>query len=141
MFEKMYDAGDLLKNLDSFNTPGYKISSLVIIILGIVAMWKIFEKAGEQGWKALIPFYNFYTLCKLLKLNFWIFLAACICIIIPFVNIVAIFVIIYYAFASQYRLSKAFGHGFGFFLGLLFLSFIFQLILAFNSDTYQPENI
>lgn len=141
MFDKMYDARDLIKVLERYNTPGYRITSLVIVILGIIAMWKIFTKAGEQGWKAIVPIYNFYILCKLLKLNFWIFFVACLCLIIPFVNLVAAIVIIYYAFASQYRLSKAFGHGFGFFLGLLFFSFIFQLILAFNQDTYQPENI
>ena len=28
---------------------------LIIIIVMIVAMWKIFAKAGEPGWKALIP--------------------------------------------------------------------------------------
>lgn len=137
----MYDISDVLKNLDAINTPGYKLSSLVITIIGLVAMWKIFEKAGEQGWKSIIPLYNIYTLFKILKLNFWIFLAACICIVIPFVNIVALFAIIYYAFAMMYRLSKAFGHGFGFFLGLVFLGFIFELILAFNEDVYQPENI
>ncbi len=27
-------------------------------ILQVVAYWKIFEKAGEPGWKAIVPFYN-----------------------------------------------------------------------------------
>ena len=137
----MYDINDILRNLDALNKPGYKISSLVIMILSLVAMWKIFEKAGEQGWKSIIPIYNVYVLFKILKLNFWILLAACICIIIPFVNIVALLVIMYYVFAAMYRMSKAFGHGFGYFLGLVFLGFIFELILAFNDDVYQPENI
>ena len=35
---------------------------LVIGILCIVAYWKIFTKAGEQGWKSIIPFYNIYVL-------------------------------------------------------------------------------
>lgn len=30
-------------------------------ILQVVAYWKIFEKAGEPGWKAIVPFYNTYT--------------------------------------------------------------------------------
>ena len=33
-------------------------------ILQAVAYWKIFEKAGEPGWKAIIPFYNTYTQYK-----------------------------------------------------------------------------
>ncbi len=137
----MYDISDVLKNLDAINRPEYKISSLVVMLLSIVAMWKIFEKAGEQGWKSIIPIYNVYVLFKLLKLNFWILLAAIVCLIIPFVNIIALVVLLYFVFAALYRLSKAFGHGVGYFLGLIFLSFIFELILAFNDDKYQPENI
>lgn len=137
----MYDISDVLKNLDAINRPEYKISSLVVMLLSIVAMWKIFEKAGEQGWKSIIPIYNVYVLFKLLKLNFWILLAAIVCLIIPFVNIIALVVLLYFVFAALYRLSKAFGHGAGYFLGLIFLSFIFELILAFNDDEYQPENI
>ena len=38
---------------------------LAIAVLGIVAMWKIFEKAGEPGWAAIIPFYNLYVLFKI----------------------------------------------------------------------------
>jgi uncharacterized membrane protein YhaH (DUF805 family) len=34
-------------------------------------------------------------------------------------------------------LSKSFGHGVGFTLGLLFLSLIFYYILAFGSSTYR----
>ena len=36
-----------------------------MIVLSVVALWKLFEKSGEQGWKAIIPFYNTYIKCKL----------------------------------------------------------------------------
>jgi signal peptidase I len=42
-----------------------------ILILTIAGLWKIFEKAGEQGWKALIPVYNCYLWLKLLKKPWW----------------------------------------------------------------------
>lgn len=32
--------------------------SIAILILMIVANWKLFTKAGEEGWKSIIPFYN-----------------------------------------------------------------------------------
>ena len=35
---------------------------LVVAVLQIVAMWKIFTKAGEAGWKSIIPVYNIITL-------------------------------------------------------------------------------
>ena len=49
----MYDISDVLKNLDAINRPEYKISSLVVMLLSIVAMWKIFEKAGDIAGKIL----------------------------------------------------------------------------------------
>ena len=38
------------------------IASYVLIVIG---WWKIFTKAGEAGWKSLIPFYNGYTISKI----------------------------------------------------------------------------
>lgn len=50
------------------------LMTLVIAILVIVAMWKIFKKAGEPGWKAIIPIYNNYILFKIVwdTKFFWI---------------------------------------------------------------------
>lgn len=31
---------------------------LLIVVLMLVSMWKIFEKAGRQGWEGIIPIYN-----------------------------------------------------------------------------------
>lgn len=31
-------------------------------VLGIAGRWKVFEKAGKEGWKSLIPFYSSYCL-------------------------------------------------------------------------------
>ena len=39
--------------------------ALALLVLGIVAKWFLFQKAGEPGWKAIIPFYNTYIECKL----------------------------------------------------------------------------
>ena len=36
------------------------VIALIYYILLVVAGWKIFEKAGEKGWKSLIPIYNTY---------------------------------------------------------------------------------
>ena len=50
------------------------IIGLGIAVLMIVAMWKIFEKAGEPGWASLVPFYNSYELFKISWGNGWYFL-------------------------------------------------------------------
>jgi hypothetical protein len=39
--------------------------SIALMVLLIVAWWKLFEKAGEHGWAAIIPFYNTYVLYKI----------------------------------------------------------------------------
>lgn len=45
------------------------LGTFLILVIGwyvlqVIAYWKIFEKAGEPGWKAIIPFYNTYTQYK-----------------------------------------------------------------------------
>ena len=39
--------------------------SIALSILIIVANWKLFTKAGEEGWKCLIPVYNVYVVIKI----------------------------------------------------------------------------
>ncbi|MBQ3662598.1 MAG: hypothetical protein II914_00545 [Clostridia bacterium] len=95
-------------------------------ILGIIAMWKIFTKAGEPGWAAIIPFYNVYTLFKITWGNGWKFLL----LLIPIANIVIMII-------TEVKLAKAFGKSNGFAVGLVLLSTIFMLILAFGSSEYK----
>lgn len=47
---------------------------VVMVICVIVGIWKILQKAGENGWKAIIPFYGEYALFKIFweKKWFWI---------------------------------------------------------------------
>lgn len=53
---------------------------LIIAVILIIAWWRIFEKAGEKGWKAIIPIYNFYILFKIcgIKNLFWVYLGVAI---------------------------------------------------------------
>ena len=106
-------------------TPGMSFLSLAITVLGIVAMWKVFEKAGEPGWAAIIPFYNLYVLFKITWGNGWKFLF----LLIPIANIV-------FAIITMVKLAKAFGKSGGFAVGLIFLSIIFYCILAFDQSEY-----
>ena len=39
--------------------------SFIVYLLLVIAMWKIFVKAGEAGWKSLIPIVDFYYLFKI----------------------------------------------------------------------------
>ena len=51
--------------------------AIMLAVLQLIAAWKVFEKAGEKGWKSLIPFYNIYILFRILGIKewyFWVFL-------------------------------------------------------------------
>jgi hypothetical protein len=99
---------------------------IAAIVLTIAAAWQVFVKAGEAGWKALIPIYNTLVLLKIVGRDWWWILL----LLVPFVNLVAWFLI-------AIDLAKSFGRGTGFAIGLFFLPFIFMWILAFGSDTYR----
>ena len=39
--------------------------SIAVAVVEIIAMWKVFKKAGRHGWEAIIPFYNMWTLFEI----------------------------------------------------------------------------
>ncbi|MBR3162200.1 MAG: zinc ribbon domain-containing protein [Bacilli bacterium] len=45
-----------------------------ILIFYIVGKWKLYEKAGREGWKSIIPFYNDWIYVEMAGLNSWYFL-------------------------------------------------------------------
>lgn len=106
------------------------VASSVGSILLIVALWKIFAKAGEPGWAAIVPIYNLYVLFKLIFGYGWFFLL----LIVPGVNIVVMMIL-------PFLLADTFGKGIGYGCGLLFLAPIFCLILAFGSAEYEGSRI
>ena len=108
----------------------YVILSLAISVLTLVAMWKLFVKAGRAGWKCLIPFYNTYCLYDIAWGNGWLFLL----MFVPCVNFVV-------GIMMLFKLAKAFGQGTGFGFGLLFLNTIFILILGFGSAEYVGPQV
>lgn len=107
-------------------SPAAMIVGLLIALLLIVAMWKVFTKAGQPGWASIIPIYNIYVWCKIVgRPAWWIIL-----LFIPFVNfIIGIILCI--------DMAKSFGKGAGFGIGLALLGIIFWPILGFGSAQYE----
>lgn len=108
------------------------IISLALAVFAIVVMWKIFQKAGKEGWKAIVPFLNVYTLFEITWGNGWYFLLVFLAII-PILGYIAVLVL---CIITYVKLAKAFGKSDGFAVGLIFLGVIFMAILAFDSSTY-----
>ncbi len=106
--------------------------SLIIAILQIIAMWKLFTKAGEKGWKSIIPIYNLVILFKISGISPWV-----ICgYLTSFIPIVGIIVCLGIAIYQANGLAKSFGKDIGYTVGLIFVPFIFYLILAFGNAEY-----
>ena len=104
--------------------PVFWICYTAYAILIIAAWWKIFSKAGQPGWAAIIPIYNWIVWCKIVGRPAWWVLLLLICFPIFFIIL-------------SIDLAKSFGKGVGFAIGLILVSIIFFPILGFGSATYQ----
>lgn len=101
---------------------------LVISVVVIAGFWKVFAKAGQPGWAAIVPFYNVYVMTQIAgKPAWWMVL-----FFIPLANIIALFVV-------NIAIAEKFGKGTGFGIGMIFLSFIFWPILGFGDAQYNAN--
>ena len=117
-------------------------------IIRAIGYWKAFQKAGEAGWKAVIPFYNTYIRYKLTwdTKMFWIYLAlmAAECILpesgeglAAFARLAVSVGLLVIFVKGVHKTSLAFGHGTGFAVGLFFLEPVFALILGLDHSQYE----
>lgn len=111
------------------------IISLVIWIIKIVANWKIFIKAGEKGWKAIIPFYNTAILYKISGMSPWLVLLY-LGMLVPVINIFIAIAFSVFKLYQPINLAKGFKKSTGFTVGMIMLPFIFNLILGFGKSEY-----
>lgn len=110
------------------------VFALIFWVISVVALWKVFEKAGEKGWKALIPFYNYWVLCEIAGRPGWWALSI-FASIIPYVGWIAAFVvyiIVALDIGKAFKKSTAFSV-----VALIIFSFIGLLILGFGKDKYH----
>ena len=106
--------------------PVFWICYFAVIILLIAAIWKVFSKAGQPGWAAIIPIYNLYVMCKVAgRPGWWLLLC-----LIPFLNLIILIIL-------NFDIAKKFGKSGGFAVGMILLPFIFWPILGFGSAQYQ----
>lgn len=103
----------------------FPIIMLAMIVCIIASLWKVFVKAGQPGWAAIVPIYNIAVLCKVAgRPAWWVLL-----MFIPIVNLLVMALI-------SIDVAKAFGKGAGFGVGLWLLGFIFYPMLGFGGAQY-----
>lgn len=126
------------------------IISLVIAILKLIGTWKMLTKAGESGWKSLIPFYNQWTLCKVAGISpYWVLEMIIVSMLNAVLNgilgspvISGILSLIVYANTIYFwvilsiSLAKSFGKDTGFGVATVFFSFITYPMMGMGSATY-----
>lgn len=119
-------------------------------IVYLVSYWRILTKGGEEGWAILIPIYNTYVICRMIKrpelFKYLLYsiggvivgaiLMAVAGAVGGIVIAIAYIALIVFAIQMVHGISKAFGQDVGFTLGLLFLGFIFIPLLAFGNYRY-----
>jgi hypothetical protein len=102
----------------------FTVVPLLFALVTIAGMWKVFTKAGQPGWAAIIPLYNVYVLVTEIAGRdlLWVILS----IIVPLALVVPLI-----------DVAKAFGKGTGYGVGLWLLGPIFFPLLGFGSARYQ----
>lgn len=145
--------------------------SLAVAVLCIIAQWRLFEKAGEHGWAALIPIYNYFVMTKIATGNYllgWIYMG--ICVVYTIVSGVSSFMLGFssdsetfgfayimmmlvlfglmipvYVIAGyvSYMFSKSYGKPTLWNVCMIFLSPILMIVMGFDKNTYYvgPKGI
>lgn len=141
----------LMEELSSNKILVYGICFALIIfgLLTIIGLYKIFEKANEKGWKALIPIYNIYMLYKIFwKAKYFILL-----LIISFICILSTYfiysqelfellvfiltlILLYHQIILSIRISRSFRKNIFWSLGIVIFPYLFIVILGFNKTKY-----
>ncbi len=62
----------------------------IIITFFPILLFKVFENTGHEGWKSIIPFYNYYIWLQIIEKPIWWY----ILLLTPFINVFMIFLMI-----------------------------------------------
>jgi hypothetical protein len=98
--------------------------TIILVFLGWLCYWPVFERANQPGWAAFVPIYNMVVLCRIANKSRWWVLPACI----PYLGI-------FLQIPLLIAVARSFGRGRAFGVGMALLPFVFVPILAFR----EPE--
>jgi hypothetical protein len=111
--------------MSSSSSMIYPIVLFAVVFLSLAAMWRLFAKAGEPGWKCIVPIYGAVVFLRIVGRPWWWLLL----MFVPVVNL-------YTSIMVCFDLAKVFGKGAGTGFGIMLLGPIFILWLAFSDAAY-----
>ncbi len=144
MLSTFFGQTDYTYTINNSDTSGFFVFSgaflfivIALVIVSYVALWKIFEKAGQPGWKALIPIYNFWVLCEIVgRPGWWALL-----FLLSFIPVVGWIIPTVVGIIVMLDLGKAFQKTTTFsVLGLIIFSIVGLLILGFGQDKFHKAS-
>lgn len=129
------------------------VALLIVLAIGalmLVASWKLLKKAGQPGWKCLIPIYGQYVMYKVCWAPKWFWITLLLGVapsMLSFILADALILAAVVTFACglaclvigviyNIQMARAYGKESVFALGLIFLPVIFCCILAFGYTGY-----
>jgi hypothetical protein len=121
------------------------IPFIALVVLTLVSIWKVFEKAGKPGWAAIIPFYNGWVLAEVGSRPAWWGLVSFLGLSIEYsyakpatFSFLSILCYILYAMIVL-GIAKNFKKSTGFAILTMILPFVGFTILAFGNDKYTKS--
>lgn len=105
---------------------------LILFVYGTILRWRIYTKAGEPGWAAIIPVYRQIVMYQVCGLSPWLMLLW----LLPILGWLGMVIV---AIMKRFGLAREFGRSSLFGFGLLFLPIIFQSIIAFHPAIEKEE--
>lgn len=116
------------------------IGSLIIYYIGL---WKVFQKAGKNGWEAIVPFYSSWILVEISGLAWWyavIIIASSLGVVAGSTGIGALLSLasLVANYFVCYNLSKKFNQDIGFSVLMFFFSFVMFPLMGI-SDKYRYD--
>lgn len=112
--------------MEELSVGYYFGGAILLLFVQILSFWQVFEKAGHEGWKSIIPIYNAYTLSKIGGQPTWVFIS----LFLPILNVLGSILI-------SLGVAKAFGKSVVFaFFGLMVFSFFGYMYLGWGSAKY-----
>lgn len=113
---------------------------LVLQVLKVIGQWKMFKKAGEHGWKALIPIYNTYTLCELTGVTpWWILIKICaisVAALITPLSFLSLVISLYFHIIISFSIAQSYGKDDSYGFGVFFFPPIFYMVLGCDKSKY-----
>jgi len=127
-----YDTSSKSGGIAALFGGAFLIVWLVVLVVTVIGMWKVFEKAGKPGWAAIIPIYNYWVLAEIAGRPGWLALVFLIAWI-PIVGGLAALVV---SVIISIDVAKSFGKDPVYAILLILLPFIGYPMLGFGDAKY-----